>query len=243
MRPARQQFEFMKTLGFGERQIIRFRDEFYYSGKSSVDAFLEHRPDFLDVGKAAIATILIPLESPENLFSFEKNWLRYVFANLNAKVDEFKGNKLSIITYNYDRTVEHFFFTALKHTYRKNDNDCIKMMEHVPIVHLHGRLGYLPWQNDRSRSYSTELDPREVKLAAESIKIIHEDITDGRDEDFKKAKELLKLAENAGTDILSAEFFAGVSKVYKLPIPPMGSPPHKHHTLTIATRGYPRSLN
>src|SRR5262245_43457196 len=54
---------------FTRHELNRFRDELLRSGKNSVDAFLEHRPDHLNVGKAAIANVLIQKESEESLFT------------------------------------------------------------------------------------------------------------------------------------------------------------------------------
>src|SRR5579871_4858800 len=50
--------------GFEPDAINVFRDTFYYSGKNSVDAFLEHRSDFVTIGKTATAAVLIGFESP-----------------------------------------------------------------------------------------------------------------------------------------------------------------------------------
>jgi hypothetical protein len=65
----------------------------------------------------------------------------------------------------------------------------------IPIIHLHGSLGPLPWQHRHGRDYDVEIDTRLLKVATDSLKIIHEDITDGRDADFRRAKELLSQAE------------------------------------------------
>jgi len=49
---------FFTQLGFAEEDVIRFRDQLWGSGRNSVDAFLEHREEFVDVGKAVIAWAL-----------------------------------------------------------------------------------------------------------------------------------------------------------------------------------------
>jgi hypothetical protein len=62
-------------------------------------------------------------------------------------------------------------------------------------IHLHGRLRFLPWQNKSARPYTVDISPEALKVSTDNIKVIHEDITDGRDEDFKRAKSLLADAE------------------------------------------------
>jgi hypothetical protein len=183
--------------GYSADQIEDFRLAFFRSGKSSVDAFLEHRTDFKDIGIAAIAQALIRYENEGELFGFdESNWLREMIIRLNTAFDDFGKNRLSFVTFNYDRTVEHFLFSSLKHGYGKTDEECAAVLDNIPVIHLHGRLGYLPWQSrSESRAFHTDIDQQGLKAAIDNIKIIHEPITDGRDVDFKSAKAKLAEAE------------------------------------------------
>jgi len=196
LQPNTQQFQSLTRFGIPAEQLLNFRDTFYYSGKNSLDAFLEHRTDLIPIGKAVTAEILIGKEHSWQLFRFDnRNWLRYLYNNMNTSFDEFGANKLSIVTFNYDRTVEHFLFTSLKNSYDKSDDECAKAISAIPIIHLHGSLGRLPWQGNPSRSYEPITNESALTVAASSIKIIHEDISDGRDRDFERAKELLAKAE------------------------------------------------
>jgi hypothetical protein len=173
----------------------RFRSAFHHSGKNSVDAFLEHRPEFMKIGKAATACALIPFEQEDVIFRYYDNWLRTIYNNLNTSFEEFGQNKISFLTFNYDRIVEHFFYTSLKNTYGKSDAECFAALEQIPIIHLHGRLGALPWQKDKTRPFEPKVDPHALAVSMDELKIIHEDISDGRDADFEKAKALLKAAD------------------------------------------------
>jgi hypothetical protein len=56
--------------------IQKFRTHFQASGLNSVDAFLERRPEYMEIGKLATAFILIGQENPARLFAFNNNWLR-----------------------------------------------------------------------------------------------------------------------------------------------------------------------
>ena len=60
-------------------------------------------------------------------------------------------------------------------------------------MHVHGQLGFLPWQDADGRPYENVFDTDETQARAENIKIIHEAIDD--DEDFVRAKEILKDTE------------------------------------------------
>src|SRR5450759_4664688 len=66
------------TTAFADREIDTFREALGHSGQSSVDAFLEHQPRFIDIGKAAMAAALVPWENPEELWTrFNQNWMLY----------------------------------------------------------------------------------------------------------------------------------------------------------------------
>jgi hypothetical protein len=188
-------FHLQSDFKFADAEIKEFRDAFFYSGKNSVDAFLEHRPEYMKIGKAATAIALIPYEQDDKLFRYDNNWLRYLYNNLNTSFDEFGQNQLSIVTFNYDRSVEHFFFTSLKYTYGKADKEIQHVLKEIPIIHLHGRLGFLPWQSADGRPYVSQIVKGTLEAAVEGIKIIHEDIKDGRDGDFEQAKALMNEAE------------------------------------------------
>jgi hypothetical protein len=194
--PGNAGFNSLISLGYQRTQILNFRNAFFYSGKNSVDAFLEHRTDLIEIGKAATAAVLSPFERPDRIFSYQDNWLRSLYNNLNASFEEFGKNRLSVITFNYDRVVEHFFFESLRNSYQKSDEQIHEVLKRIPVIHLHGNLGYLPWEGQsKSRPFSNQNEPASLRVAAQGIKIIHEDITDGRDRDFERAKVLLAHAD------------------------------------------------
>ena len=114
-----------KWLGIDQQKLDSFRVALSRSGKKSVDSFLEHRPEFLDVGKAVIALELIQCEREHELFKRDgKSWYEYLFNELNTVFDDFDQNKLSILTFNYDRSLEHYLLTALQHSYGRPVSEC-----------------------------------------------------------------------------------------------------------------------
>ena len=91
--------------------------------------------------------------------------------------------------------MEEFLFTSLINTYGRSTNECKNQIGQIPIIHLHGSLGALPWQGERSRSFDSNLNEQTLGVAREGIKIIHEATTDGRDKDFERGHELLLKAK------------------------------------------------
>jgi hypothetical protein len=187
------------TQYFGQTPAVMrsFVNELPNSGRTSVDAFLEHRPEFMTIVKLGIAYGLIDREIPSELFSDRTGaWLQYLFNRLNRPFDSFGDNQVSFITFNYDRSLEHYLCTCLRNSYGKTIDECASQLKRLPIVHLHGSLGALPWQGNKEaiRDYEPELTVQALKVASENIKVIHEPIPED-DEDFQKAKELLLRAE------------------------------------------------
>lgn len=142
-----------------------------------MDAFLEHRPYYMTVGKLAITLTLTVFEDEEKLFKpgIEGDWYRFLWDKLGrVSFDDFNKHKLSIITFNYDRLLEHFLMCAMKASYAKKERECAVNLNKIPIVHVHGRLGALPWQETNGRSYSRGINYDEVERISSQIKIITE---------------------------------------------------------------------
>ncbi|MCK4356539.1 SIR2 family protein [Candidatus Bipolaricaulota bacterium] len=184
-----------------EMLIDSFREALFYSGRQSIDTFLEHNPQFLKVGKMAIASVLVPLEHEQTLFSTTPNWYKLLFNHLNTRFEEFAENKLSILTYNYDRSLEQFLLTALRNSYqgKKAEYDrCWEQLSRIPIVHLHGSLGEFPHSgpdelSHLERVYEPHLTCRDLNVCAETIRVISEDVA--HQPQFQQAHSLLRSAD------------------------------------------------
>jgi hypothetical protein len=156
-----------------------------------VDAFLEHRPEFIPIGKEVMSMALIQCEHEPHLFKRDgKSWYEYLFNRLNARFEEFDKNQLNILTFNYDRSLEHFLFTALKHTSGKSEEECANKIKSIPIIHLQGDLGALPYTGVVSaRPYNSNISLEALNIAARRIKIIHEGIE--KEPQFAQAQKIL----------------------------------------------------
>lgn len=190
LRPNSDLFNNLPKLGFEKEHLAAFSDQLKRSMQPSVDAFLEHRPEFVDVGKAAIARTLMPCEyegavlpNPNKL-----RWYEYLFTRMGTDVGEFEQNQLSIITFNYDRSLEYFLYLALKNSYGLEDEEAETLVASVPIVHVHGQLGPLPFEQN-GRPFAGSASDDEVQLAAAGIRIVHE--TAAEDEQFQRAHKLI----------------------------------------------------
>jgi len=139
---------------YAPEEFSTFRDAFLKSGQPSVDAFLQRRPEFLGVGKLAIAFCLMPFEREEKLYHPDgKDWYEYLSVKLNSSFEEFGENKLSIITFDYDRSLEHYLLNSLINLHGKTRDECVKALAQIPIVHVYGHLGERPYPQQGSQMY------------------------------------------------------------------------------------------
>jgi hypothetical protein len=187
--------ESFKELGIEPGGVMEFRNTFWKSSQQSIDAFLEYRREFLEVGKTAIARALVPHEDEDRLFTeFTGAWYHYLFSALSAPPDRFAENKLSIVTFNYDRSIEQFLFVALQNTHRLSYEDAATLVGSIPIVHMYGQLGSLPWQRTRGpRPYAPDLNANALRTARDQIRLVFE----GPDSDDRvaRAQTLIREAE------------------------------------------------
>ncbi len=165
---------------FKAEDLVRFRSELRLSRRSSVDRFLEDRPEFMAIGKAAIAVELLPIEVDECLLraSEVEDWYTYLFDMMMR--EDFDRNDLGVITFNFDRSFERALFQTLKSAYNLNDVDCSALCHKVPVIHFHGDLGEPSWYVDSSgprrgaRDYACEVhipDRNVIKYCAERIRL------------------------------------------------------------------------
>jgi hypothetical protein len=154
----------------------------------------------MNIGKAAMAAELISHEQTENIFREKNgiNWMQYLVGKMQGRSFEaFAENKVTFVTFNYDRVLEHYLFTALLNAWGKTQEEVGTLLKKMQIIHLHGQLGFLPWQSTRAdqiRAFEPTLNPERIRIAAEGIKVVHEGIEDRR-EQFDAAKAAILSAE------------------------------------------------
>ena len=113
----------LKNLQFKDDAIDELRKGLSETPLYSIDAYLEKKEHLVSVGKAAIACALIPIEKNELLFKPKKDegWYQYLFNLMNGNLDRFRNADLDVLTYNYDRSFEYYFYWGLKKTHNTSD--------------------------------------------------------------------------------------------------------------------------
>lgn len=174
-----------------------FLESFRRSHVPSIDSFLASRRDFMELGKLAIASTLLPMESDKKLLDQEPDdhWYQYLVEALHAPWDEFENNKLAIVTFNYDRSLELFLETTLAHRHNKEIGEVRQKLTCIPILHVYGSLGSLSRGSANFVPYGCT-KPNCVAAAASGLLVIEE----GRDNspEFVRARQLIADAEVLG---------------------------------------------
>jgi len=163
-----------------------FKFDLANSGHSSVDSFLEEREKWLKIGKIAIAYKLLSYESLDPLFPPNQpndHWYEVLWQKLLASSwRQFKENKINIITFNYDRSLEQYLATVISNNFKIRKGTAFR---NLPIIHVHGNLG----------SYEDygKCEHEFIQKAANSIMIVHESYKSSKE--FVKANEIIKYSK------------------------------------------------
>lgn len=173
----------------------------------SVDAWLEHNTKFIRTGKFAIAIALLEYEAKTALRpEATGDWYQLLYHRLDSPFEEFHNNKLSIITFNYDRLAEYYLFEVFRNMHtEKSEKECIEKIKQLRILHVYGSLGCLEWQDVDSESpeqqvrYGTQdiygaSDIETIISAANNIKIIPEK-SNQLPKEFQESRKLIENAQ------------------------------------------------
>lgn len=180
--------------GFSSEDLVGFATALLESNLPSVDLFLERRPEFMSLGKLALAAHLAPCEDPAQLRRGAKtSWFEYIYRAMDAPRDLYRGNQVSFVTFNYDRCLEQLFYVSLKSTFGLSDAEWVKLMSSIPIVHVYGSLGPFPYVSGNGRAFTPDVDLEVARECAKGIRILHEGAED--DPSFQDAFGHMKSAE------------------------------------------------
>ena len=204
---VRESSPFGKTFqpnSFDEQLFSSFQRDLAQSPLNSIDAFLEARPEFLDIGKHTIALLLIRKENQNQFLTAnidpEENWYKYLFElMLDEGIENLSYNKLTVITFNYDRSFEYYFVSGLMATYGLSFDEAQQSMNFIKVIHVHGQLGELieAGVTQSGRSYEPVANAERVRVAARGIKIISELSTDPTSDDWSGFRNAWRELEQA----------------------------------------------
>jgi hypothetical protein len=160
-------------------QMVKFRNALDGAAQQSIDDFLRtyhDEPGFPEIGRLGIAYLLMKTEFRYNwsrsTVNLKGDWLTGLFQQMhrgNSTVDEFlANNNVHFVTFNYDRTLENFFYLRILHTYNLTPEKAFEALGKIEIKHVYGSLG--PY--DHNQRNKTDFVNADYKQAAEGIQLM-----------------------------------------------------------------------
>lgn len=129
-----------------------FRRVFSDSQRVSIDSFVAGRSGVTDaamierIARNAVSQIILGCEKNAHL---DGNWYQWLLEFIVAEGRDFPSGLLSILTFNYDRSLEMYLWRAFKNAFGLTDEEALNMLNRINIVHVYGSVGQLmlPGQN------------------------------------------------------------------------------------------------
>lgn len=182
-----------------EQHLKIFIEQFRYSQMESIDAFLARRPEFAEIGKRVIAAILLDKEDKNLIHAPDDSdgWYRYFFNKITSeKWEELDFSRISIVTFNYDRSLEFYLANAMMASYGQSFQACCDKLNELKIIHVYGMLGGTNPLSADYFPYGEKLNKEKIHIAASKLKVIPEGRQD--DENLILARKELASADNIG---------------------------------------------
>jgi hypothetical protein len=145
--------------GFEEARYAQLKARLQRSHITSVDAFLAEPENakLAEVGHIAIAAALLPCEARDKF----PDWYPALFNAIRFRGVDERTEKLRVITFNYDLSLEFFLFHAFQNAYGLTAEQAREVFNaSVEIIHVYGELGELRELSDsnKARDYGADLD-------------------------------------------------------------------------------------
>lgn len=191
---ASEEIALLSTLSkfsISEDDYFDFTTDLAQSGFPSVDAFLENREKWTAMGKAAMALCLLRAEATAAKRPFPPNqpkdhWYETLWTQLKAPSwQAFKSNPWHVVTFNYDRSLEHYLVRILCNNYSIKAQTVCRAL---PFLHVHGSLG-----DYDAFPFGGSIKDDVHDIASHSIRVVH-DADIGKSE-FAKVHQLIRDAE------------------------------------------------
>lgn len=181
----------------------------------SIDNFIDsHKSDVLiaQCGKLAIASCILKAERSSGLRVDRSNiynkinfagvantWFNGLFQLIVQSCQQAdiadRLRKLAVISFNYDRCLEHFLHSALQNYYSMSPEQATAAMAHLQVFHPYGTVGALPWSDpSRGVDYGGEPSSHQLNALAAQLRTFTES-TDPKASEIVALRSTLSSAE------------------------------------------------
>lgn len=166
----------------------KFVDVFEKSSIESIDKFLSTVPSFSYIGKIAIILCILQCEKTGNFREKidekyrEQDWYTLLFSRMLDGLtepndyDKFRENKVSFITFNYDRSFEYFLYESLINSFWDTIGKFEPLIESYipfPVIHVYGEVDKISWKGGYKYK-KNDFTFEEIEKLSKNIRVIGE---------------------------------------------------------------------
>jgi len=127
------------------------------------------------------------------------DWYSYLYNRLiegligRDALPDFSTGDIAFVTFNYDRSLEHFFYESLRNSFTEVPEDNIfQSLRNLKILHVYGQIAPLKWQDSNEGvDYRPEISVDLLRRVSSNIRTIYE-VQETRE--LAEAQNLLKQA-------------------------------------------------
>src|SRR3990167_3974733 len=107
------------------------------NSEQTIDEFILRNERFSNLAKFLISEII--LKSASQKPSEDHDWYRYFWRKISTGLsfDELSNHRLTIISFNYDRSLEKYLTRVSKGLYPEVSNTPKQIIDKIPIIHIH----------------------------------------------------------------------------------------------------------
>ena len=198
----RSSFEFETLMDKYNRYIEILKDT---PRGTSIDLHISRNPSHTYIGKMILYHKILVAEIDSRLSDNvpeDEDWYSHLFEEMTrdfigpSKIN-ISDNKISFITFNYDRSLENMLYTYLDKSFNdyENKDEIMSEIKAIKIYHIFGRIFGMDWENNRVKIPYKRSNLLKVDLTTfyHDILLIHE------------KKKLANIINEIKDEILSAK--------------------------------------
>jgi hypothetical protein len=178
----------------------------------SIDNFLDAHSEnkYIETaGKLAISKAILDAEAQSSLYTdnqnsllnfenIESTWFNKFFQTIceNCKFSDLEKRleNITVVSFNYDRCLEHFIFNAVRNYYGVDSTTAYETTSKLEILHPYGSIGSLSKTGTSGVSFGEKINPVRLLEVSKKIKTFTEQI-DENSKELKRIQYCLKNTE------------------------------------------------
>lgn len=155
---------------YGDNALQQFQDEFFKSQTTSIDEFVQKRGEpFATIARHTLAAIFLQCEHSAYL---DADWYGVLRQLLLQDGPSLPTDRVQIITFNYDRSLEYFLWNAIQYTFGLQPGIAYQHLEEFRIHHVYGSLGELRNGSRGDIVSWGDTRPESMLTAAASLRLV-----------------------------------------------------------------------